>query len=150
VRRKNSSYCSPLSRRTIVRNAALASSVVASIPDGSAAQQPVLGQNLQQPYKHQPVCFYIDQSAGARDSRMIGRFLVQRDPQERSNAQRICGSPGHPALAVDALEASDHQQPKVNARRQTWPSQCLGIERLTQTLDKSVKPALIQNRFSRS
>jgi hypothetical protein len=29
-------------------------------PDRFAAQQSVLGQNLQQPHKHKPVRFYID------------------------------------------------------------------------------------------
>ena len=73
---------------------------------------------------------------------MIGCYLIQRDPQERPDAQRIRSSPGHPPLTVDALEIPHHQQLKVDAR-QSRPTQRLGIKRFTHPLYERIKLAFV-------
>jgi hypothetical protein len=53
---------------------------------------------------------------------VIRGLLVQSNPQKPSQRQRIGQPPSDPTLAIDALEISDQQRPKVNPRSQRWPS----------------------------
>src|SRR5690242_18818185 len=75
---------------------------------------------------------------------MIGCCLVQSDVQERADPQRISGTPRHPALAVNTFEIANHEQPKVDARRQSRPTERLRIEPLTQAYYKLIKMAFVQ------
>ena len=59
---RNSSYDSPLSRRTIERNAAFASRVVPSIATVCSLKQAFAGQHAQHPREHASMCFHVDQS----------------------------------------------------------------------------------------
>ena len=48
---------------------------------------------------------------------MVGRGLVERNAQERSQAQAVGTAPGDAALAVDPLEVAHQQHAEVHARR---------------------------------
>ena len=100
----------------MLRIAALASSVVASIADRLALEQPGLDEPLLHPREDGPVRLQIDQPPRPRNRRMIGRRFVQRQPQKTADRQRVGRPPGDPAFRVDALEVADQQQPEVAAR----------------------------------
>ena len=75
---------------------------------------------------------------------MIGYCLVQSDTQERADPQRISGTPRHPPLTVNTFEIAHHQQPKVDARCKSRPTERLRIEPLTQAFYKLIKMAFVQ------
>src|SRR5436309_2669640 len=75
---------------------------------------------------------------------MIGCCLVQSDTQERADPQRISGTPRHPPLTVNTFEIAHHQQPKVDARCKSRPTERLRIEPLTQAFYKLIKMAFVQ------
>jgi hypothetical protein len=93
---RKSWYVSPESRRTMLRNAALASSVVASMPIVCPLTRSARGQHLQDPRKHGAMGVQIDQAAGARDRRVLGWRFVEAQSQEAAQGQRIGRPPRIP------------------------------------------------------
>jgi hypothetical protein len=135
-RGSHGSYASPVSRRTMLRIAGLASSVVASIPIVPLHQVGVR-QPLQHPREHRLVRLDVDQPARARQGRMVWRRLVQREVQELPDAQRIGRAPRDGPLRVHAFKIAEQQQSEIAPRRQTRPPDAVSIERRALRLDKS-------------
>ena len=75
---------------------------------------------------------------------MIGRVLIQTDPQELPQAQRIGGSPGDPAFGIDALEIANQQQAEIRSRRQRRTSILVRVELGAFGFGKLVELLLIQ------
>jgi hypothetical protein len=61
---------------------------------------------------------------------VIGRGLVQPQPQETADRERIGRAPGDAAFRIEALEVADQQQPEVAPRRQARPTHDRGVEAL--------------------
>lgn len=66
--------------------------------------------------------FKIDQPTRPRNRRVVGRRLVEPEPQEIAQRQRIRRAPGDAALRVNALEIANQQQPEIDARWQARPT----------------------------
>ena len=96
-----------MSRRTIDRMAALASSVVASIAHPFALDQAPIRQQSQHPAEYRPVRLQIYQPPRPRDRRVIRRLLRDPDAHKLPQCQRIGQTPCDASLAVDALEITD-------------------------------------------
>ena len=129
----------------MLRNAALASSVVASMPTVLPVTRLRVGQPLQYPGEDRQVRLDVDPSPRARHRRVVRRRFVQRDVQELSDAQGISGSPRHRPLRVQALEIAEQQHPDVPARRQTRPADSVGVERRALLLDEGIEAGLIEH-----
>ena len=129
----------------MLRNAALASSVVASMPIVVPLHQPRVRQPLQHPGEHRAMRLQIDQPARARDRRVVrGRFL-QLQLQETPHAQRIGRAPRNRPFRVEALKIAEQQQAKVPTRRETGPSHDLGVERGARTFDERIELRLVEH-----
>src|SRR5438270_3648775 len=109
-----------------------------------AFQQPAIGQHPQHPGKHLAMRVQIDQSPRPRNRRAIRRVLVQRDPHETPQGQRVRQPPSNTALRPDALEIPDQQRPKVNPRRQRRAPVLLRIKLRAPLLDKLVEALGLQ------
>src|SRR5260370_28105467 len=87
----------------------------------------------------------VDQSAGARNRRVIRRVIIQCNAHKVPEAQRVLQSPGDTALRLDALEVPDHKRPEINPRRQARTPQLLGLKPCTQLLYKPVESLAVQD-----
>ena len=85
----------------MLRKAAFASRVVASIPDRLPLHEIGRRQHRQNPREDGPVRLQIDQPARARDRRGLGRRFVKAQPQKAVQGERIGGAPGDAALRID-------------------------------------------------
>ena len=63
-------------------------------------------------------CLDIDQAAGLRGRRVVGRVSVHRNARERLDRQTVGTTPCHAPLRVDALEVPEHQAAEVDRRCQ--------------------------------
>src|SRR5579872_3690305 len=72
--------------------------------------------------------FTVDQSAGARDSDVIRRLLIQCDGKEPAQRERIGQAPRDPSLTFEALKEADHHDAEILARRKRRASQLMVIE----------------------
>lgn len=122
-------------------------------PNGLALHQADGRQALQHPREHLPMGFLIDQPAGPGDRRVIRRRVVQRQAEEVPQRQRIGRPPRDTAFRVQALEAADEQQPKVDARRHARPSHRVRVEPraggLCEVVKSLVRQQSIQARVER-
>src|SRR6516162_6153974 len=73
---------------------------------------------------------------------MVRRRLVQRDPEEGSQGEAVGATPGNGSLGTQPLEVADEQQAEVDARRDGFPAEAIGIEGLTEVLDVGVEGGL--------
>jgi len=105
----------------MLRSAALASSVVASMPT-VALHQARLRKSLQHPGEDRLVRLEIDQATRAGDRRMIRRCFQQHQTEKLAQGKRVRDAPRDRALRVQALEVADQQQPKVAPGRQAGPA----------------------------
>jgi hypothetical protein len=112
--------------------------------DRLAFDQAGRAETLQDPRKHGPVRFERDESPRPRNRRVIWRRLVQPDPQEIAQRQRIRHAPGDAALGIDALEIVDPQQPKMDPWRQSGPAHRLRIKAGALRFDEIVESMLAQ------
>src|SRR4029453_13921308 len=87
----------------------------------------------------------IDQATRAGNRRMIRRRLGQHQAEKSTECEGIRRTPCDGALGVQAFEVADQQQSKIAARRQTRPTDLVGIESLTERLDVVVEPSFVQN-----
>ena len=133
----------------MVRRAALASSVVASMPTVFPLTDPTSASLCRIPVEHGLVSFEIDQATCARDRRMVRRRLRPRQPEKLAQRKRIGCSPCDRALRVQTFEIPDQQQPEVAPRQQPRPA-VVRVTRVAQALDVSVEVVpvedLIQSR----
>ena len=88
----------------MLRKAALAASVVASMPDRLPFDQSRVGEPLQDPRENRLMRFEIDQPARARNRRMIRRRVRQHQPDKLAHGKRIPSTPGDVPLRVQALK----------------------------------------------
>jgi hypothetical protein len=107
-------------------------------------QKSPIGQHRQHPPEHLTMCVQINQSARARDRRVVRRILVQPDAHEASQRQRIGQSPSNAALGCNALKVADQQRPEVDARRQRRTSVLGRIELRAPALDKLIELLRLQ------
>ena len=107
--------------------------------DGLTLEQPRLHQPDLHPREHRAVRLEVDQAPRPGNRRVIGRGLVQRQPQETADRERIGRAPGNAAFRVEALEVADQQQPEVAPRRQARPPHDRGIEAATQVFDEPIE-----------
>src|ERR1039458_8757093 len=70
----------------------------------------------------------VRQPSRSRDGDMVGRPLIQSDPQKLSQTQRICYSPRDPTLPLDPLEEAYHHHAKEHSRGRQRRPQLLVIE----------------------
>jgi len=98
-----------------------------------------LDQALLHPREHRLMRLDVDQAAGARNRRMIGRRLVEPQAQEVAHRQRVSRPPRDPALRVESFEIADQQQAEVPAGGEAGPSHHRRVERTTLLLDKPVE-----------
>ena len=122
----------------MLRSAAFATSVVASMPTVFPLHQTRLGQSLQHPGEDRLVCLEIDQAPRAENRRMIGRRLRRRQSEKLAQGKRIDRPPRDRALGVQPFEVADQQHPKVAPRRQPWPSH-VRIELLAEPFNEPVE-----------
>ena len=113
----------------MLRNAALASSVVASMPIVLPLTNPASASRSSTQREDGAMRLQIDQPARPGDRRVIRRGLRQRQAEKIAHGQRIGRAPRDPALRVDALEVADQQQPEVQPGRQARPAHRRGVER---------------------
>ena len=128
----------------MLRRAAFASSVVASIPIVVALDEIGRRQHLQDPREDGAVGFQIEQAPRPRDRRMLRRRLVEAQPQEPAERQRIGGPPRDAALRIKAFEVPDQEQPEVGPRQQAWTAD-RGVERRALRFHEGVKPVLVEH-----
>ena len=76
---------------------------------------------------------------------MVGRRLVQRQPEKASHAQRVGRAPRDGALRVEAFEVPEEQQPEVSTGRESRPAHHRRIERRALRLDKRVELRRVEN-----
>src|SRR5215204_3866135 len=126
----------------MLRSAAFASSLVASMPTVLPLTRPSSGQSLQHPGEDRLVRLQINQATRARNRRMIGRCLPQYQPEKL--AQRIGRTPRNRALGVQAFEMANQQQAEVATRRQARAA-LIRVDPLAPTLDESVEVVLVEN-----
>ena len=88
--------------------------------------------------------FEIDQTACPRNGRVIGRRVLQADPDEITQGQRIRRAPRDATLRVNAFEVADQQQPEVDAGRQAGPAHRLGVEARALRFSEIVESVLAQ------
>jgi hypothetical protein len=72
--------------------------------------------------------FERDQTARARNRRVVGWLVTETDPEKIAQRQQIFGAPGNAALRLDAFEVAHQQQPEVDPRRQPWAAHRLSVE----------------------
>ena len=89
--------------------------------------------------------FEIDQTAGARNRRMIGRRLGQHQSQKLAQGERIRRTPRNGALRIEAFEVADQQQTEVAPRRQTRTTDVVRVESLTKRLDVTVEVRFLED-----
>src|SRR5437867_3864523 len=128
----------------MLRNAAFASSVVASMPIVLAFDQAGRTETLQDPGKHGPMRFERDQPPRTRNRRVVRRRLAQTDAQKIAQRQRVRRTPSDAALGVNTFEVADQQQPKIDPRRQSRPPPRLRIEAGALRFDEIVELMLAQ------
>src|SRR5260370_41634953 len=88
--------------------------------------------------------FHVDQTAGARNRRVIRRVLIQPNPHKAPQPQRIRQLPGNPPFTADALEVAQQQRPKVDPRAQRRPAILRRIELRTPSLHKLIELLSLQ------
>ena len=130
----HASYPSPVSRRTMLRIAALASSVVASIPIVYPWTRWGVGQTLQHPREHGLVRLEVDQAPGARQRRVVGAGpRAARSPETRgcsASRRRATRSPvPSPGLRSSRAAAAGNSGPAPDSagrlRRRRTPRTAL-------------------------
>src|SRR5437867_3823850 len=110
-----------------------------------APEQVGVDQALLHPREYRLMRLDVDQAAGARDRRMIGRRLVEAQAQKVAYRQRVRCPPGDPALRVEPFEIADQQQAEVPARREAGPSHHRRIERPTVLLNEAVEACSLED-----
>jgi hypothetical protein len=76
---------------------------------------------------------------------MIRYGSGQADSDKLSQTQRIGTPPSYTALGIDTFEITDQLHPKVNSRRQPWPTHRFRIETPARILSKIVKAVFAKN-----
>src|ERR1700722_7790673 len=142
---RNSSYFSPVSRRTIDRSAALASSVVESTPIVVPFSSFFSASTASTPLEYRLMRLDIHQPSGPRDGRVIRHVFIQCDAYERSDRQAVAGAPRDPALRIDPFEVAHHQQSKIDPRSHSWPTHFIRVELLPNRFHILVELLLIQD-----
>ena len=141
----NASWVSPVSRRSMLRIAAFASSVVASMPTVFPATRPTSASRSRTHVKTASCVSTSIQPTRPRQRRVIRRPLGHIQVQERPQAQRIGHPPRNPALRRQALEVADQQHPEIPPGTQTRSPHPRRVEPRAQPLDEGVEASLFKD-----
>ena len=128
----------------MLRSAAWASSVVASIPIVLPRSSPLAPMCLS---THSKTASWVGTSISRRvlgNRRVIRRRLAQFQSQKLSQCQRSSCSPGYSSFRPDPFKIAHQQQPKVHSRSQARPPQLVCIELPTQSLQEVVKAMFVE------
>ena len=112
--------------------------------DGLALEQSRLDQPLLDPREDRAMGLQIDRASRARDRRVIGGRLVQRETQERADRQRVARAPGDPPFRIDPFEVADQQQPEIAPRLETRSAHDRRVELAAQPFDESVEAVAVE------
>ena len=129
----------------MLRSAALASSVVASIPIVCPLTRSVVASTCRIQVK---TARCVSRSIRRRVREIVecsGGASSRSSPRKPRSASESRGAPGNPALRIDPLEVPNQQQPEVGPRQQTWTADCRGVERGALRLDKRVERVRVQD-----
>ena len=102
-------------------------------------------QHLQDPGEDRAGRLHIDQPAGSRNRRVLGRRFVETQAEEAAQGERIRRPPCYATFRVDAFEVPAQQQPEVRAWRQTRPAHGLRIERGALGFDEFVERVRVEH-----
>jgi hypothetical protein len=126
----------------MLRRAALASSVVASMPTVFPFTRPASASRCSIQVKTAS-CVFRSISRRAGNRRMVRRRLWQHQP-EKTRAGQTNPPPRDRALGIQAFEIADQQQPEVAPGRQPWPS-LVSVESLAGSLDELIKMVVVDD-----
>ena len=133
-----------MSRRTIVRSAALASIVEASTPIRFPSTKPCSATSFNT--SRIPSRGLHAATARASSTTTSDREpLPVLQPQEIAQRHRIRAPPGNASLAGAPLKITNHVHPEIAPRRQRRGTHLRGVLRLARRLDKPVTTACDQH-----
>ena len=89
--------------------------------------------------------FDVDQTARARDRRMIRRRRVQLEPQKAPHAQRIGRPPRDRPLGVEPFEVPEQQHADIATRRQAGTTDLVGVTPSTEPLDIRIESRSLED-----
>ena len=141
---RNSWYPSPVSRRTMLRNAAFASSVVASMATLWPWTNPASATRCK---THVKTARCVSRSIKRRVREIVewsGGASGKVSPRKSRSVNESGRPPGDATLRIQPFEVADQQQPKIDARRQARSAHRLGIERRTRGLGEVVKALFLE------
>ena len=78
---------------------------------------------------------------------MLRRGLLQAQPQEAAQRERVGRAPRDPALRIDPFAVADQQQPELRARQQAGATHRCRMELRALRLDERVKRVPLENRI---
>src|SRR4051812_40510768 len=141
---KKSCYVSPVSRRTMLRNAALASSVVASMPIVVPLTSPASANCCRTQVK---TARWVSRSISRRVREIVEWSGVGSCRSRSKKLRTLSESAARHAIARSSrgLEIPEQQQPKVSPRRETGTPHDLGVERRARALDERIELRLVQH-----
>src|SRR5262249_22159824 len=102
----------------MLRSAAFASNVVASMPTVLPLTRPASASCCSIQVKNGLVRLEIDQPPSARNRRVVRRRLRQHQAEKLAQRKRIGDSPRDRALGVQPFEVTNQQQPEVASWQQ--------------------------------
>ncbi len=123
----------------MLRNAPVASSVVASMPRVLPLTKPASASRCD---THVKTTWCVSKSTRRRvrdTGRMVRRSLVQRDVEKLKQAQRVGRPPRDHLFRVQVFEVAE-QQPEVASRRQTRPTHPVRVNFAHCLSTKASKP----------
>jgi hypothetical protein len=127
----------------MLRSAAFASDVVASIPSVFPTRRPPLARRSSR--EHPLVRLHVDQPTCPRNRRVIWRRLVQFQAEKAPDRQRVRRSPRHTTLRSQPFEVPHQHHPEVPPRGQTRPTHVRSVEPAARGLDERVEGVRRQN-----
>ena len=130
----------------MLRIAAFASKRGRIHPDRLAGEQARLDEAVLDPREDIAVRLDVDQPPRARERRVIRRGLVQREPEESADRQRVRRPPRNPAFRIDAFKVAEQQQAEVPTGLQPRSPHDRGIEAGALAFDKPIEVMRIQQR----
>src|SRR2546430_7642434 len=128
----------------MLRNAAFASSVVASTPIVLPFTKPAVLRHCNTQVK---TARCVSRSIKRRVREMVewsGGASSRPTPRKSRKAKESAATPRDAALRIDPFEIANQQQPEVHAWRQARPSHDFRIEWLTLTFDEIIEVVLGQ------
>ena len=112
--------------------------------DPLTLHQAALGDEVQNPAKDFFMRLMRQAASSFRQPGMVGNLVSVRKPQEIPQRVGIRAAPHNAALAVDALEITDHVHAEIAARRKRGRAHARRVIGLADLLNETVEPRLGQ------